>query len=69
LRCNINIDEDNKDMKEAELLGKILPSHPDIFPIIENIREKYKIPPINPEDSDITQLLLTNDEIPWEAVR
>jgi hypothetical protein len=56
-------------MKESELLGKLLPGHPDILPIIENIREKYQIPPINPEDDDITQLLLTNDEIPWDAVR
>ena len=55
-------------MNESELLEKILPGHPDIFPIIENIREKYRIPPINPEDGDITQLLLTNDEIPWETV-
>ena len=29
-------------MKEAELLGKLLPGHPDIFPIIQNIREKYQ---------------------------
>jgi len=28
-------------MKETELLGKLLPGHPDVFPIIENIREKY----------------------------
>jgi hypothetical protein len=56
-------------MKESKLLGKLLPGHPDIFPIIENIREKYQIPPVNPEDDDITQLLLTNYEIPWDAVR
>jgi hypothetical protein len=50
-------------MKESELLGRLLPGHPDIIPIIEKIREKYQIPPINPEDDDITQLLLTNDEV------
>jgi hypothetical protein len=33
-------------MKESEFLGKLLPGHPDIKPIIENIREKYQIPPI-----------------------
>lgn len=54
-------------MKETELLGKLLPGHPDILPIIENIREKYGIPPINPED-DPTEILLTRDDINWEVV-
>jgi len=35
-------------MKESELLGKLMPGHPDIFPIIENIREKYQIPEVRP---------------------
>jgi hypothetical protein len=56
-------------VKEAELLGKLLPGHPDILPIIENIREKYQIPAVNPEDEDITHILLTNYDIPWDAVR
>lgn len=56
-------------MKESELLGKLLPGHPDIFPIIQNIREKYQIPPIDPENSDITDLLITEYEIDWEAVK
>lgn len=56
-------------MNEAELLGEPFPSHPDVIPIIKNIREKYQIPPIDPEDEDITELLLTNYEIDWEAVR
>jgi hypothetical protein len=33
-------------MKEAKLLGKLLPSYPDILPILEEISEKYRIPPI-----------------------
>ncbi len=45
-------------MKESELLGKLLPGHPDIFPIIENLREKYQIPEVRLED-----------DIDWEAVR
>ena len=43
--------------------------HPDLLPIIENIREKYQFPEIRPEDDDITQVLLTNCEIDWDAVR
>lgn len=34
-------------MKESELLGTLLPGHPDIFPIIENIREKHQIPEVD----------------------
>jgi len=55
-------------MKETELLGKLMPGHPDIFPIIENIREKYSIPPVDLED-DIDEILLTRDDIDWDAVK
>jgi hypothetical protein len=55
-------------MKETELLGKLLPGHLDIFPIIENIREKYQIPPVDPED-DIDEILLTRDDIDWDVVK
>ena len=37
-------------MKESELLGSLMPGHPDIFPIIENIRAKYQIPEMTPGD-------------------
>lgn len=30
-------------MKEAQLLGKLLPTHLVILPIMEEIREKYSI--------------------------
>lgn len=50
-------------MKESDLLGKLMPGHPDVLPIIENIREKYQIPEFRPEDEDITELLLTNQEV------
>jgi hypothetical protein len=52
----------------SELLGKLLPGHPDIFPIIQNIREKYGIPEIRPED-DIAEILLMRDDIHWDAVK
>lgn len=55
-------------MKESELLGKLMPGHPDILPIIQKIREKYQIPEVRPED-DIDEILLTRDDIDWEAVR
>lgn len=55
-------------MKESELLGKLLPGHPDILPIIKNIRDKYQIPEVDPED-DIGAILLTRDDIDWEVVK
>jgi hypothetical protein len=54
-------------MKQSELLGTLMPGNPVIFPIIENIREKYGIPEIRPEDEDMTEVLLTSD-IDWESV-
>ena len=33
-------------MKQSELLGKLMPGHPDLLPIIENIREKYQLPEV-----------------------
>ena len=57
-------------MKETELLGKLMPGHPDLLPIIENIRGKHQIPEVRPEDDDITQVLLTMRLIgkQWEKV-
>ena len=33
-------------MKVSKILGTLMPSHPDIVPIIENIREKYQLPEV-----------------------
>lgn len=35
-------------MKEAKIIGSLMPSHPEFAPIIEEIREKYKLPEISP---------------------
>jgi hypothetical protein len=40
-------------MKETELLGTLLPSHPDFIPIEHAIRAKFKLPEINPNDDPI----------------
>jgi hypothetical protein len=34
-------------VKETKLLGSLMPSHPDLIPIIQNFREKYNIPEIS----------------------
>jgi hypothetical protein len=40
-------------MKESELLGKLMPGHPDVLPILEKIREKYQLPEV---DSDADKI-------------
>ena len=55
-------------MLESKLLGTLLPSHPDLFPILERIREKYLIPEIPPDDDELIEILSAN-EIDWQAVR
>jgi len=42
-------------MKESELLGKLMPGHPDIFPIIENISEKYQLPDGGPGNQPVAR--------------
>ncbi len=39
-------------MKETQLLTSLLPAHPDILPILKEIREKHNIPEIDPEVGD-----------------
>jgi len=31
-------------MKETKLLGSLMPSYPDLIPILQNFKEKYNIP-------------------------
>jgi hypothetical protein len=40
-------------MNETKLLSSLLPGHPDFQHILQNIREKYDIPEIIPEDVGI----------------
>jgi len=56
-------------MKESKLLGKLLPSHPDILPIFEGIRNKYNIPEIDSVTDDFGEIFYADDEIDWDAVR
>ena len=53
-------------MNEQKFLGSILPSHPDLFPIIESIREKYKLPEVSPEGEVIEEIYLEDRIVPLE---
>jgi hypothetical protein len=56
-------------MKETQLLGTLLPSHPDFIPILQAIREKYNLPEISPDDDPITEIYLGDESIPLEEFR
>jgi hypothetical protein len=42
-----------------------LPSHPDLHPILQNIRNKYGISEIDPADIGMKEILLSDNEIDW----
>jgi hypothetical protein len=56
-------------MKESEFLGTLLPSHPNFFPIVQSIREKYNLPEISPDDEAIKEIFLGEKIIPLEEFR
>jgi hypothetical protein len=42
-------------MKEPQFIGSLMPLHPDFQSIIQEIREKYQLPEVDPESQPITQ--------------
>lgn len=54
---------------EAEVLGNMLSSHEDLFPIIKEMQEKYNIDVITTEENSLLDLLLSDKNIDWQAVR
>lgn len=56
-------------MKEAEFLGALLPSHPDFLPIIEAVKDKYKLPEKYPDDDPIEEIYFEDEIISLEEFR
>lgn len=56
-------------MKEAKLLGTLLPSHPDLIPILSDIRDKYNLPIIDQEDDALKEIILADQDIDLEAIQ
>lgn len=56
-------------MKESKFLGALLPSHPDIAPIIQAVREKYNLPEINPDDEPMEEIYLGDEIVSLEEFR
>lgn len=56
-------------MSQSKLFTSLLPSHPDLLPILQEIREKYAIPEIGPEDEGIHELLLSDSDLNLEEIQ
>ena len=55
-------------MDKSILFSFLLPSHPDLLPILQEIREKYDIPEITQEDEGIHELLLCENDLDLEKI-
>lgn len=55
--------------KRIQILSDMLPTHSDIQPILETLREKYDLPKGGIIDSDYAEQILERDDIPWETIR
>lgn len=53
-------------MQETKLLGTPLPSSPDLIPIVRQLREKYGLPELGPDDEPITEIFLDGEPVPLE---
>ena len=56
-------------MQENKLLGALMPSHPDIEPIIQAVREKYKLKVIYLDDDPIEEIILGDEIISFDEFR
>jgi len=57
-------------MNEFNLIGTLLPTSPDFFPIVQEFRNKYNLPEVNPDlDDPIEEIYLGNETIPLEKFR
>ena len=51
-------------MKETKLIGSLMPAHPDIAPIIQDIRDKYQLREVFPDNEPITEIYLGDEFVP-----
>jgi hypothetical protein len=50
------------------ILSPLLPSHPDILPIIREIRDASNLPEIGLEEDGFTEFLLNDEELDWDQI-
>jgi hypothetical protein len=50
--------------QESKLLGTLLPSSPDFIPIVQQLREKYGLRKVSPDDDPIEGIFLNRQLAP-----
>jgi hypothetical protein len=50
-------------MQESKLLGKLLRSSPDFLPLVEQMRDKYGLPELAPDDEPIEEIFLDGEAV------
>lgn len=53
-------------MKEAQILGDLLPAHPDLIPIIDAIRNKYGLEEVPLDGDPIEEIFLRDKPVTFE---
>jgi len=56
-------------MQESKLLGTLIPSSPDFLPIVNEMRRKYQLPEVSPDDDPITEVFLDGEPVALEDFR
>jgi hypothetical protein len=56
-------------MSEREILSAVFPAHADLQPILKQLREKYGLPDLGRLDKNLVELLLPQQDIPWDAIK
>jgi len=53
-------------MREAKFFGALMPTHIELQPIIQEIREKYNLPEVDPDGEPIKEIYLDDKEVSLE---
>jgi hypothetical protein len=56
-------------MKQIDLLGRLMPSIPEVKDMLGKVREKYDLPEVLPENEQLAKLLLSSEFYDWEVIR
>jgi hypothetical protein len=56
-------------MLESNLFSTLLPSHPYFLSILQNVRSKYNILEVGPDNDGMKEILLSDENIDWPAIR
>jgi hypothetical protein len=50
-------------MAESKFLATLFPTHPDLLPIVQSLRKKYRIPDVDPDGEPISELYFEDEAV------